>query len=253
MKKERKGQIEKVAQPFKKERPYAVRVLIIYSLILGVFYLFLAIYVPSTMLAGKMLIGNAARDVNILTTVIIAVLVYGIAEQKSWSYYLAFVLYSLSVLNSLISVAFLKFSIFGFMEQLILGALLVTVILNGLTLWYVHNRRSYFLKKTYFSPERKDVFFAHSIIVIGCIMLLILLSSAIGLYLSLTKNIDQIVQELEGFDFTEAKVVCLTREKQNDLCLVTVALIHRHNENVQTACNEIQSEFYKFTCYNAIK
>lgn len=253
MKKKRKGQIETIAPGLQKERPYAVRVLMVYSLILGVFYLFMAIYVPSTILAGKIFIGNAARDIHIFTAVIIAVLVYGIAEQKSWSYYLAFVLYSLSMLNSLISVAFLKFSIFGFMEGMILAAFLVTVLLNGLTLWYVHSRRGYFLKKESFAPQRKDIVFAESIIAIGCILLLLLVGSGLSLYISLTKNIDQLVDELNGLDFEEAQVLCLSRETQNDLCLVTVALIHRHNEKVQTACTEIQSEFYKFTCYNAIK
>jgi hypothetical protein len=65
---------------------------------------------------------------------------------------------------------------------------------------------------------------------------------------------DEVLPELDGKHFYKASKVCseMSLEKK-DVCYLVLANLEKANKpHVNELCGSIESEFYKFTCYQSI-
>ena len=65
---------------------------------------------------------------------------------------------------------------------------------------------------------------------------------------------DEVLPELNGKHFYKASMLCSEKlTDQRDVCYLVLANLEKANKpHVYELCDSIESEFYKFTCYQSI-
>jgi hypothetical protein len=83
----------------------------------------------------------------------------------------------------------------------------------------------------------------------------ILTSGVLGneFYNETTKKTDVLFDELQDVYPYSAEDYCLQKYEDRDLCLLTAAVMYEKVINSNTLCKDIDSQFFKYTCFKAMK
>jgi len=229
-----------------------LRVLITYSFVIALFYLFLALIFPTTMLFGIVLSGLLGRVFNALMFFAVMVMVYGFEKRAAWSRKFAVWLYLFSILNSVISMLFVGRTELGVLSGLLFPLFIFTILLNALTAWYVLVRKECFsnrhLSHLGASVDPIDRVFISSVYLFYFFLIIFTVALGFEFYRNATYIVDVVIADLNGKTFKESIPVCEHKSgDMRDICFVSLAAIHKGSASVDV-CDFIRSDFYRFTC-----
>jgi hypothetical protein len=252
-----KGTLKDVHKKFQNEIPKGIRVLIYYSIILSLFYLSLLFQSDISVFFGFLISGMFAKTLNFIFFLLILVIVYGLIKRIKWTYYLTLSIYFLSLLSSFISILSwneIQNSILSSLTIIIIPTIILSILINGLTFWYVLTKKEYFFSNKKIEIETKeDKIFTYSINLFLIITFIVIIGSLINFSIRITDTIDELMVKINNQTFTESLFFCDDQKEDKDLCYVALATKHSNEEYISRLCNKIESNFYQFTCYRAIE
>ncbi len=234
------------------EMPEGIRVLFVYTLMIGMAYLILGAFLRVSMLFGFIIRGLPAVLVNVIFSALIFTIAYGIALKKHWTPRVASIIYILSALSALTSLAIELMRPYFFIRNTLILSSIVIVFLNLLTLWFINDKKHYFLmgyrKKR---VEISDKVFISAIYIFYFISILLIFAVGVQSYRTMTSSMNFVVNNLNGKTFEQGISFCkLQSGTKKDICFMSLAIL-KPDEGVKL-CNNIQDEFYKITCYKGI-
>ncbi len=242
--------------------PKSIWVLIYYSLIIALGYVGLSYFTSFSLVLGYLFTGIFAKVINLFFALLICAMAYGFYYKKRYAYNLSIFVYVLSIISPIISIVYEKFNatphIYSFKSRLFYFFLL-SVVLNGLTLWYIYKKRDYFFNNNYDmqSEHVEDRVLKISMSVIAALCILFVLFGGIYLFSTITPKIDSINADLEGMGVVDSISFCYQDDSVDDenLCLLVVAAKNRDSGMASVICSEIdqQADFYKEVCNMVIK
>jgi hypothetical protein len=260
-----KSDHEKIAdQSSKKDQqiPKSVWVLIYYSLIIALGYVGLSYFTSFSLVLGYLFTGIFAKVINLLFALLICAMAYGFYYKKRYAYNLSIFVYVLSIISPIISIVYERFNeaphIYSFKSRLFYFFVL-SVALNGLTLWYIYKKRDYFFRTGYDMHREhvEDRVLKISMSVIAAFCILFVLFGGIYLFSTITPKIDSINADLEGMGVVDSISFCYQDDSVDDenLCLLVVAAKNRDSGMASVICSEIdqQADFYKEVCNMVIE
>lgn len=236
-----------------KDIPIGIRVLITYSALLMFFYLLIGIILP---VVFDMVIFSTSPYViisNIFTLIAMTVLIVGFYGRKLWAWKLALFLYTFSILNSLLTLFYIKYNMLGLIDNFIKACFIFTLFLNIVTIWYIHERKDYFMAKTYHPHiHLADQVFISSVYIFYFFAILFILALGFEFYKSATYTVDIIADDIGGMTFREGVSFCNDMNiGDRDVCYLSVATMHNQFKGARSLCSSINSDFYKLACYQA--
>ncbi|MBW2992870.1 hypothetical protein KY345_06665 [Candidatus Woesearchaeota archaeon] len=231
-----------------KTTPLGVRILIVYTSILALFYLIFGLTIPTNIFFGAVMFGLWARILNIVFLGVLVVIVTGFLMKKHWAGGVAFGFFLFEILNLLFSFI-LKFSMMKHAFIIITSA--AVVLLNSLILWYIYEKREYFTDLRHFKSGKADRFFITAIVFLAVMMILSTATYAATMYKSTMETTDRMVEEIQGRSKEEAMFRCSFYEgNEKDVCYVVVATAYKNVP--REICDDINDNFYKLTCMQAV-
>lgn len=238
--------------------PKGIRVLIYYSIILSLFYLSLLFQSDMGVFFGFLITGIFAKTLNFIFFLLILVIIFGLIKKIKWTYYLTLSIYFLSLLSSFISILSwneIQNSILSSLTIIIIPTIILSILINGLTFWYILTKKDYFFLKTVSLKETKeDKIFIYSINIFLLLTFIIIVGSMINFTVRITNTIDELMIKINNQSFTESLFYCDDLvDEDKDLCYVALVTKHSDENYISRICNKIESNFYKFTCYRAIE
>jgi hypothetical protein len=233
--------------------PVGIRVLINYSIILGVFYFVFGLFFPFALKIDTLSTSSYVVLSNVVTLGAMVVLIYGFYQRTRWAWRLALGLYTFSILNSMLTLFYIRYGILNYIADFITSTFIFTVFLNVLTIWYIYERKDYFFARTYHPHiHLADKVFISSVYIFYFFAIVFVVSLGFEFYKSATYTVDVIVEDLAGMTYEESLQMCRDmRSIDRDVCYVTVATMHRHFDGSRDLCELVRSDFYKLTCYQA--
>ncbi len=235
--------------------PLCIRLLTVYSLVLMLFYFFFAFTLRTAYIFGLVFQGTNAQLVNIISFFIVAALTYGYYFRKPYGFTLSLWWYSLTILNFFVNVFIAKQPALAAVNDIMKIVFIFIFIINGITLWYIHEKRSYFLHPGRYKHrfDNSDRVFLYMMTLLAFLVIIIMTAITIKFYTETTKSIDTYLENFQDLSAQEAYSYCLSREVQNkDLCLTTLAII-KNTPGMEPICERVESDFYRFTCNYAFE
>ena len=224
---------------------------------LSLFYLSLLFQSDISVFFGFLISGMFAKTLNFIFFLLILVIVYGLIKRIKWTYYLTLSIYFLSLLSSFISILSwneIQNSILSSLTIIIIPTIILSILINGLTFWYVLTKKEYFFSNKKIEIETKeDKIFTYSINLFLIITFIVIIGSLINFSIRITDTIDELMVKINNQTFTESLFFCDDQKEDKDLCYVALATKHSNEEYISRLCNKIESNFYQFTCYRAIE
>lgn len=234
--------------------PPGIAFLLTFSFIMCAIYIILASMFSFTMVLGFVIEGALSRLINIFIIITLSFMIFGISKKKIWAYHLAMWVFSITILNSLVSMFFIKKSVSGSLNVFATFSFFLMVIMNLITIWYLKRKKNYFLHHylpTHMASEdKKYVFGITSLWLMFMFMTFILVNSY---YVETTQKVDILMNELEYIYPYEAQDYCINKAEDRDLCFLTSAIVYEKSVNQNTLCRGISSRFYRYTCFKAIQ
>lgn len=231
-----------------KTTPLGVRILIIYTGILALFYLIFGVTIPTNIFFGVIAFGNWARALNLIFLVVLVAIVVGFLMKKHWAGKLAFVFFSFEILN-LLSSFVLKYRILT--QAFLVFVSVAIILLNFLILWYLYEKKSYFSDIRHFKTGKADKIFVTGIIFFVLIVLLSTASYATKMYKTTIELTNKMIEDLRGRTQAEALFRCSFYDNdEKDVCYLVAASAYKNVP--RETCNEIENSFYRLTCMQAV-
>lgn len=245
--------------------PIGIRVLIGYLFFLAALYmisLISGIRFPLTILFGQFITGMLALIINIILVVLIFFIIYGFYKRKAHAFDLSLAWFGFSTLNALVSLVLFKVEEHPLFKGLMLLSLVTLVLVNSVVIWYVANERKYFYARVFRVKEvqHQDKVFLY--VVISFWVIAFMIGSIIGanFYSNTTTAVDSILLELQLKNPDNIYFFCMQKQgEQRDVCLLIAATMedmhgaeYSKQQNIVSICQDIESDFYKFTCYRTL-
>ena len=233
--------------------PPGIKVLIAYTGFITFFYLLYFLFAakkPISVVFGVMLSGNIALTIELISLALLISILYGLIKREFWVFYVSLAWFSFGILNALVSL--IKFSSeFDILRKVLFASSLIIIILNGIIVWYVYSEKKYF-KTKHLNKETKakDKFFVYIISAFIIVSLLILITYGLEFYNTTLKTTNEIISELKIAEVPD--VVCAQKSgSEQDICYLVLAVMN--DERGIQLCENINSDFYKMTCYRAMQ
>lgn len=235
--------------------PPGVKLLIVFSSIMCFLYIILASMFSFTMVLGMTIQGAASRFLNIMMILVLSALIIGFAKKKMWAYHLSFGVFGFIILNSLVSMFFIKKSVSGSLTLLTTFSLFFMLLMNFIILWYIKSKKNYFLH--HYHPNhmtKEDKALIYGLTLLWVVFIFAVLIFGYSYYSETTKKADMLIEELYLVYPYQVEDYCLQKIEDKDLCLLTGAVMYE-KEKINTAklCRDIDSQFYRYTCFKAIQ
>lgn len=231
--------------------PEGFKVLIFYSLLVMLSYIVFAFIVPKGVILN-LPSGGYIMFSNVVVFVATLFVVFGFIERKGWSYPLAVGLYLYSILNSILLMLLIDDSLLSYVSDILMASLLFIVVINGLTLWYVHDKRHYLMSPARLRFDMVDKVFVSGIYLFYFFSIILALTFTIQFITEATGSVDSILDGLRSKDMAASVSFCDAQGEHRDLCLVSVATIHASEKGADLVCQMVGSGIYQFTCYQAV-
>ncbi|MBN2421246.1 hypothetical protein JXB27_03125 [Candidatus Woesearchaeota archaeon] len=233
--------------------PPGIKILVVYSALIAFFYLLYLVLGktnPISLFFGKFIYGNAAYLIEYLSLAVLISIIYGLAKRQYWAFYVSLIWFTFGALNALISL-FLFSSEFDVLKNVLIISSFVVVLLNGLIAWYVYSEKEYF-KVRHLNKETKakDKFFVYVVSTFIIVSILVLASFGLNFYNTTLKTTNKLIAELEMSPVPE--IHCASKKgNEKDICYLIISImLNGENSDV---CENIDSDFYKMTCYRSLK
>lgn len=244
-KKEHENLLERIGLEIKDEIPVGIRVLTIYTLLLSVVYLFAAIISPTAIIMGNLVAGPVGKIINVVYVAILLTLAYGFVTRRKWVWRFALCWYLYAMIDAIVS-GFSINSYFDLLLNLVIAFLLFTFIANALMLWYVYQKRSYFLQHNHPKMSQEDRVFITMIILVVLFFSVIATLTIAKFFHDTSITVNKVAVELKAAFPGEESIICRTKDlPERDICYLTVSIMQKNTE----FCESITSDFYKLTCY----
>ena len=124
---------------------------------------------------------------------------------------------------------------------------------------YYQDSKYYLEKKDYFFSKKKPKFSILDKVFISVIYLFyffsILMIIALGfeIYKSSTFIIDTVADEIINKDLDDSLDICNQKQGDNrDICMIAAIASHKREIGVDKYCSDVESAFYRFTCYQTL-
>ncbi len=242
-------------EPTRSIVPKGMRVLTYYTILLSVFYLIMLFSSDISIFFGRVVEGIFAKTINLIVFFLLLFVVYGLLRRLWITYYIALSLYFLSILSSAITLFLwngIKDPGLGILTAIVVPMIIITMLVNGITFWYLLASRSYFFSRGHPAKDRTaDRVFSYSIYCFLILFFMILAGAAVNFSLRITSNINTMMKSINDQTMTESLFYCDGMGKDRDLCLVSVVTKYSGQRYISNVCDRIGSRFYRFTCYQA--
>lgn len=234
--------------------PLGINILILFSGLMGVLYLLFSTLFSFTITFGMVIEGAIARLLNIIMIILISFMIFGFAKKRMWSYNLANIMFSFIILNSIISMFFIKKSVSGTLILFVTFSFFFLIMMNVITLWYVRHMKNYFMHK-YHPPfiSNEDKTYISSLAFLWLVFIFVSGILVSSYYEETTQKLDKIILELQNTHPQYVDSVCSFKQDDRDLCLLTGAIIYENELNTINICKMINSYFYRYACFSAIQ
>lgn len=231
-----------------KTTPLGVRILIIYTSVLALFYLIFGITIPTNIFFGIITLGLTAKILNIFFLAVLVVILIGFLMKKHWAGGIAFGFFLFEILNLVVSFV-IKFSV---MKHIFIVITSISVVLfNSLILWYLYEKREYFTDLRHFKSGKADKIFITCIISLAVLVIISTATYAATLYKTTIDITDKMVEEIEGESKEEAMFRCTSYEgDERDVCNLVIATAYK--DIPKEICNDVSNSFYKIACLQAV-
>ncbi|MEK6886506.1 MAG: hypothetical protein AABW88_01620 [Nanoarchaeota archaeon] len=236
-----------------KNLPPGIKVLIAYTGFITLLYLLYFLFAakkPISVVFGVLLSGNIALVIELISLGLLFSILYGLVKREFWVFYISLAWFSFGILNAVISL--IKFnSEFDILKKVLIASSFIIILLNGLIVWYVYSEKKYF-KTKHLNKETKakDKVFVYIISIFIIVSLLILITYCLEFYNTTLKTTKDIVSELKNADVPD--IVCVQKSgNEQDICYLVLAIMNEEKGSQQ--CENINSDFYKMTCYRALQ
>ncbi len=239
--------------------PLGIKVLAVYCVLLGVFYLLYLLFglaLPTTLLFGRIVQGPAALLANLVITGVLAAIIYGMLKRKAWAWELSLAWFLFGILNSLFAVLFLEVVDYEVVHDLALLSFVMTLFINGVIIWYLFSERNYFKDKEFRirRVQVKDKLFLYGVSVFWILIFLMLLIVGLSFFQQTVETAQAVSVDLQGKLYSHSLYLCGKKgQAEADVCyLVLATKSGGQTDQLLDACSRIESDFYKFTCIQAV-
>jgi hypothetical protein len=231
-----------------KTTPLGIRILIIYTSVLALLYLFFALTVPTNMFFGIAVFGSAAKLLNLAFLGALIIMIAGFVMKKHWAGGMAFGFFLFEILNLGISLSVRHVLLENI---LLMVSSIIIVLINCMILWYIYEKRDYFTDLRHFKSGQSDKFFIIGIISLAAVLILSTFAYAAAMYKPTIEITDKMIEEMNGKTMEEAVFRCSFYEgKEKDVCYLVAASAYRNAP--EGICDNINNQFYKLTCAQAV-
>lgn len=246
--------------------PIGIRVLIGYLFFLAALYLvslLSGIRFPLTILFGQFITGTTALMINILLVVLIFFIIYGFYKRKAHAFDLSLAWFGFSTINALVSLVLFNADEHPLFKGLMLLSLVTLVLVNSVVIWYIVNERKYFYARVFRTKtiQHQDKVFLYTVVSFWAIAFM--MGSILGadFYSSTTTAVDSMLLEIQLKNPDNIYFFCMQKQgDERDVCLLIAATIedmhgaeYSKQQNIVNICQDIDSDFYKFTCYRTLR
>lgn len=233
--------------------PPGIKILIVYSILIAFFYLLYLILgttKPISLFFGKFIYGGSAYFLEFLSLAALLSIIYGLIKKHYWAFYVSLVWFAFGAVNALVSLLFFS-SEFDVLKNVLLISSFIVVALNGLIAWYIYSEKEYFkVKHLNKKTQAKDKFFVYVISSFIIVSILILATFGLNFYNNTLKTTNKVISELQSSAVPELH--CSSKEgSERDICYLVVSVMF--NGEDAGVCENIESDFYKMTCYRSLK
>ena len=242
-----------------KNAPLGIKVLGIYSSFILLIYLicfFAGMDFPLTVFFSKIIQGTDAFMINLAFIALLASFIYGMVKRRQWAYYMGLLWFVFTSINSIVSVLTVNEPLLAIMQQLKTISLISVLLINGIVIWYLVAERKWFLQKRIeLKPVRaQDKIFVAVIIIFWIAALIIGLIFGAIMFSDAKVKVNSMMATMIAKEYNEAIDYCNSKTAEDkDICytvLATIKYIDTRNDIAQL-CGNVESAFYKFTCYRA--
>ncbi|MBI4149910.1 hypothetical protein HY488_00740 [Candidatus Woesearchaeota archaeon] len=225
-----------------------------YTMVLGVlyvFYFFAGLYNPSLFLLKS----YASLIIDVVLIVLLFYIFYGFKNRRYWAWKLSMLWYTFAVIYSILLVYVLRQGLYTISRELFMISSFFLIVINGLIVWYIYQKRDYFLDKMHREVFGiKDKFFVYSIVCFWAMLLTIGITVGIKFYQDTTQLADSLINELSDIamkgDWQEGNLRCAAKSGAGkDVCYVVLATISHGKADY---CGNIESHVYRFSCRHAV-
>jgi hypothetical protein len=236
----------------KEALPPGIKVLIAYASVVCIFYLIYLLFgikKPVSIFFGMLLTGSSALMVDIISLCLLVAIIIGLKRRDYWTFWLSLGWFSYGVLNAIVSV-FLIQTQFMILKELMLLSAVSILILNGLIVWYIYSEKEYFKTKHLNKVTKaKDKVFVYIIASVLIVSILFTITLGLNFYKTTIKTANEIIHEMDTRGANQ--MICEEKTNQEkDICYVVLTIATEAKES--SLCDNIESDFYKLTCYRAL-
>ncbi len=232
--------------------PPGIKVLVTYASFIAVFYLLYVLFAvakPVSVIFGVFVTGTAATIIEFVSLLLLIAIIYGLLKRHFWVFYISLLWFSFGVLNAIVSL--IKFrSEFDILRSVLLVSSVTVIVLNGIIAWYIYSEKYYFKVKHLNKETRaKDKFFVYLISVFLIVSVLLLVTFGVRFYNTTIRTTDKLIGELSSAEVPD--LVCAQKtDSEKDICYLVLSILREGKE--PSICENIDSDFYKMTCYRAL-
>ena len=237
--------------------PLGIKFLIGYlSLILTLYVasFLIGVSFPTTILFGKLVTGSQAMIFNFVLVVLISFMIYGFWKRKWYTFDLAVSFFAFSALNALLSLTLFEAEMPAF-RKLMMLSFVSLLFMNVLVIWYVlHERKFFYAKKFHDRPiQQRDKLFMYTIVTFWVVALLVGITLGAQFYKDSKVLVDNSIANLQG-NLYEGESICANESgAQKDVCYLVLATARfAQSGETEGLCENIDSDFYKFSCLKSI-
>jgi hypothetical protein len=241
--------------------PIGIKFLIGYLSFLAMLYVIsflFGITFPTTILFGKMIIGTRALIINSVLLAIIFLVIYGFWKRKSFAFDLSIIFFSFTALNAVISLLLFESAEHPAFKKLLILSFVSLIFMNIVIVWYILHEKKYFYAERFKDRpvHHRDKVFLYIVITFWVLALLIGGTLGVQFYKDTTRMIDQTIAEMQG-DYYRGQLLCEQKTgPERDVCTLVLATAlseyKRPELELEMLCDDIQSDFYHFTCMRSI-
>lgn len=233
--------------------PPGIKVLIAYTGIIALFYLLYLLFgitKPISVVFGTFVYGNLAILIEFSSLFVLFAIIYGLVKRHFWVFYVSIVWFLFGLLNAVISLTAFK-SEFDVLKHILFASSFVVIILNGIIAWYIYSEKYYFKTKHLNKQTKtKDKFFVYLISVFLIVSILVLITYGVNFYNTTLKTTSEIISELKAAQIPDLECAQKTGQDQ-DICYLILSIMKEGKQ--PTLCENINSDFYKVTCYRSLE
>lgn len=233
--------------------PPGIKVLITYTAVITFFYLIYSLFgisKPISVFFGTFIYGTAATIIELTSLALLLIILYGLIKRHYWVFWISLAWFSFGAVNALVSL--FKFRAeFDVLKQVLLLSSFIVIVLNGIIAWYIYSEKYYFkVKHLNKETKAKDKFFVYVISCFLIVSFLVLITFGVHFYRTTFSITNKLIVELKQDPYQD--LVCAKKQgTEQDVCYLVLSIIREGQE--PEICENIQSDFYKMTCYRSLE